>query len=448
MKDKAQMHIEVMISFIIFIGFVVFALFFIYPLRTKEDPVKNMEYIRRNIIDNLSIETTKIGVVVNNPSDPCYNLGEYINANHGNAYQKKITNELYEIYLNENLTESIPYQKYGCSSNDYVVGAITKEEIVSYERIFYLKKLYETNYAKLKKELGIAEDFTFSFREICDYDKGSVVSLFPRDYQAYYPLDISTEANDSTGHYNGTKSYGFLFEKNELRQTAYFDGSDDYINVGDKYFEIGKQFSICFWFKLNRSESERKYIVDKGNNQPFSISTNIFDGSDNIIATISNSKGDVESQLNIPHIAKQQWYHLAFTYNQTANSEKLKLYLNSTKKASSESGITNINSHKMFIIGADSPSGNSDPTSGYFNGWIDEMMIFNRTLSDKEIWAIFTKQNKEGLGICGEFNDVWKALNVTRQVPYGVDVETIEYGVRAINSSGDIHNFIMNIKVW
>ena len=95
---------------------------------------------------------------------------------------------------------------------------------------------------------------------------------------------------------------------------------------------------------------------------------------------VTGDLGDI--MLSIPVIKTQQWYHLVMTYDGELSTNNLKLYVNSTLVNQTElkgkfmNNVT-LNQYKLYFGARLSSAG--------FNGSIDEVKIYNRTLTNDEI---------------------------------------------------------------
>ena len=73
-SKRAQGHIEVMLSFTIFVGFLLFIFIFLNPFaKTKSDQAINN--VQEAIINEISDEVGKLNIIVNQTSD-CYDNTE------------------------------------------------------------------------------------------------------------------------------------------------------------------------------------------------------------------------------------------------------------------------------------------------------------------------------------------------------------------------------------
>ena len=194
-------------------------------------------------------------------------------------------------------------------------------------------------------------------------------------------------------------------------------GATYYISV-DAYSGYAGSFTLCLeqsFIDFNGSN----YYVDFGNNQnftgSFSLEAWVFQKSSSSIATII-SKGDMKTGalrgyhltikngfpniswynnsgvaiLNItsPHqLTNNIWHHIASTYNGT----KASLYLDGILVASSNSSPPLSNSQN-FMLGASYDSSTPTVPKNYFNGYIDEVRVWNVALSAQQLHEMMNQE--------------------------------------------------------
>ncbi len=161
MNKKLQSHVEMMISFIIFVGAIIFILMFINPLKEKRQD-NSVEDIQRTILKNVSSDIWELSVIVNT-TDDCYNVPVY-----GNKFveiKESDSDRKYTLYYNLNDNPAVPSCVAKVPRN-FSFGAYSKENFIIYENLVLLAGYYTSDYQKLKDSLGIAKDFSFSFKEI------------------------------------------------------------------------------------------------------------------------------------------------------------------------------------------------------------------------------------------------------------------------------------------
>jgi len=176
-SKKGQGHVEMMISTVFFLGFLVFVFIFMNPFNVIKqgislDPAKNA------ILKEIQSDVGILSVIVNTTSD-CYNLTE-INFLHGNNFTEAVNlGRKYSIYYGNFFDPGVVgYNSCyfpGVQMN-YTLGGYIEEKMIVYERIQALKSFYDSNYGGTKDLLGIG-DFEFQFK---DFNNSEIPELSVR----------------------------------------------------------------------------------------------------------------------------------------------------------------------------------------------------------------------------------------------------------------------------
>jgi len=162
-----------------------------------------------------------------------------------------------------------------------------------------------------------------------------------------------------------------------------FDGSNDYVSVLDSVaLDITGEVTIETWIKPGAIGTN--YTVGKGTTNliknynyvlwignTYAMGAGFGNGTDYRMKTSSQSP-----------LTKEQWYHLTAVI---VSNTDIKLYLNGNELSGSYSGnatTKSINNNSLYI-------GFGNVASNIFNGTIDEVRIYNRTLSPEEINASY-----------------------------------------------------------
>jgi gliding motility-associated-like protein len=167
-----------------------------------------------------------------------------------------------------------------------------------------------------------------------------------------------------------------------------FDGIDDYINLGDKYDDLSLPLTISAWVKVASGETYAFPIFNSQDNLP------IYNGFTFAVSAtaVSIQYGDGRGEDNpafrrgksasIPNISGR-WVHLTAVMRAESDMD---LYLNGINIGGQYSGSSDLPMASMFA--------NDDAKIGYwfsngittkFKGLMDELRIFSRSLSEKEI---------------------------------------------------------------
>ena len=157
-----------------------------------------------------------------------------------------------------------------------------------------------------------------------------------------------------------------------------FDGTDDSVNFGNNY-NLSGAFSIEAWIKPNAISNSIQTIISKRN------ASNLATGYDLrlVNGTISfNANG---SNISANGITASRWYHIAVTYNGT----QYKLYVDGVDMNTRTGPVPTTNTFNT-VFGAMSRTNNT-PTN-YFTGWMDEIRIWNVTLSTANIRMMMNQE--------------------------------------------------------
>lgn len=205
----------------------------------------------------------------------------------------------------------------------------------------------------------------------------------------YYPFDVGYDSLNFTYDYTtanrNARSFplvaGPSYNTTGFIGGAFnFDGINDYLNVTTRDF-IGYNaaFSAAVWINTRGSDGTQGIISedDSANAKRWSLNLRAngtlsyvqYDGGSGATANVMDTI-----------LQNNTWYHIVVTRNHT----QVAMYLNGTR-------LTFFNDTPVNATVGSDPSiriGNQRDQS-YFNGTIDEIMIFNRTLTPIEALGIF-----------------------------------------------------------
>jgi len=162
MKQKnAQGHVEVIISFAMFAGAIIFIFMFINPIARNEESFSISNKVQQALVENISSSIGKVYAISNQPNG-CYSIRDYVSS-YGDNFREiqDIQNpRIYIIYFSPIFEKSSPHNNYNCTS--YNLTTFSTERVVFYEYIESLKSNYNDRYGDLKTQLGLTNDFSFS----------------------------------------------------------------------------------------------------------------------------------------------------------------------------------------------------------------------------------------------------------------------------------------------
>ena len=198
----------------------------------------------------------------------------------------------------------------------------------------------------------------------------------------YMPFDENDDSDNvydykgnNDGVVNGTPAFADCIYDNCYK----FDGKEDFIEFGEDDFDFGDEaFTISLWVKGNGSGQG---IITKDD----------WSGEDNGIYIFTNNSDDGHyaywNGISTTIIGKRNdsWHHLVIT-RKIGDNRNVSLYYDGQFMNSTIDERTLSNS-KNFTIG------NANDNDNFFNGSIDEIMIFDVSLSGSEIKNIYENQS-------------------------------------------------------
>ncbi len=199
----------------------------------------------------------------------------------------------------------------------------------------------------------------------------------------YWAFDegSGTIAKDSSEKKNDGILFGDTSSvSGKLGNAFEFDGVGDYIDVGDDMsLTFTNEFTVALWAK--RTGAESRLIGDYRND--LAGGWRIQMAVPQLGFVISDGVSD-HSIVGDTSISSNEWYFIAGTYDKAHGI--LRVYLNGLKDKEDNSFTQGVltSSTSNITIGRFSAFG-----TGYFNGIIDEVRVFNRALSEEEVKTLY-----------------------------------------------------------
>jgi len=297
------------------------------------------------------------------------------------------TNNITAFYINGTIKCENSF-KYGIMYGSPVIA----DGIVYYQQDQYIVAVNESNCdivftyetgGDIYSQLAVADNTLYFIS-----DDGYLYALtnpdVPNLYDslvAYYPFDSDDEvtAYDYTGDNDGTYS-GATLGEGIYDKAAAFDGNDVIAIPNTKPALI--TLSQSAWFKINNvGIANRQIVMREGTGDSIMIYQG--SGETNIRATAYN--GADWSDISIGDINANIWYHVVNTIESNGTHVIHKLYLDGVLGAEKTTSGTVYSS-----IGGRIGNDGSYKT----NGSIDEVMIFNTSLTQEEITSIYNNQSR------------------------------------------------------
>ena len=219
------------------------------------------------------------------------------------------------------------------------------------------------------------------------FSSGSYTGGLPSGLVAYWAFEegSGTTATDSVGTNTGTINGGAAYTTSgKYGKALVFDGVNDYVNVPSSTSIDNLQgITACAWVNYNDTATNNwAGIIDKttgGGDNGWQLYSNDTD-STGAYWGFQDPEAVYYGGWSYPNSSHSYatWQHLCYTW---ADGYAGGIWVNGSLYGGSSAGsIANADSGMALHIGAF-----GTPVQGFFNGIIDEVMIFNRRLSSGEV---------------------------------------------------------------
>jgi len=195
---------------------------------------------------------------------------------------------------------------------------------------------------------------------------------------------------DYIGRNNGTAINSTYTSSGKMSGAESFDGDGDYINISSVNAFPSGSLSFGGWVKFSGYTSDLQtivYLKGGASNCQINLGRNVT-GLGNLSYYLRDSNlAVVDDYVSNISITDGAWYHFFTTLEKSGNICNSSFYINSNSVRSATNKTCTGNflaNYYRFIGSADFYT--------FFNGSIDDIMIFNRSLSASEISALYNAQ--------------------------------------------------------
>ncbi len=220
---------------------------------------------------------------------------------------------------------------------------------------------------------------------ILDFDAAKLAS-YPAGGTAW--IDISGNSN------NGTIVNGPQFTGISKQAAFVFDGNDDYVVFPTSKMPFGNsQISYNAWTKWNgNGVNSNDFIIGYGNDAgPNLVPLMIIGPTGQMIFEFGSNSGAAATPFGI---TSGTWIHSCGTYNKSFSTIYLngapaatKAYSNANIGPSGSNGLNGAIGALFSVYG--NVSANGPQRYGTFNGSIAQVQVYNRALSQFDVWQNF-----------------------------------------------------------
>lgn len=226
--------------------------------------------------------------------------------------------------------------------------------------------------------------------------EGKKFSIYDNSLKLFMPFnnipslgENSSDASDISYFENHGKFKGNAIFSNfgKYNSSVFFDGTNDWLEIGDSEDLDGmNEFSFEAWIYDSSLDTQPRGIIAKRVDQTSpNYAYSIFRWNNRYIYfDIASSSDRHNSGIAID---ANRWIHLVVSFNGSANvNERKKFYYDGKLVSTQASSQTSI----PRIVGVPTTIGILNPSYGdSWNGYIDEVKLYNRTLSDEEIYNLY-----------------------------------------------------------
>ncbi len=207
----------------------------------------------------------------------------------------------------------------------------------------------------------------------------------PEDTVASWNFDGTTL--DSVGINHGV-NYGAEYVDGKIGQALSFDGVGDYVLVeDDPSLDLVNDFTIAAWIYTKTIDDTTHRILHKNSAYTFGITS-----SNSRLAVYHYGEfASVYSNNNV--LSPNTWHHVAVTLDSTTG---VTFYVDGQSKGGNAALTANVpvNTNDVYI-GID-----EDLISYPFDGMIDELAIYNKALSEEEVYSLYAPGLPPGACTC------------------------------------------------
>lgn len=196
-----------------------------------------------------------------------------------------------------------------------------------------------------------------------------------------------TNTKDYSGNNNnGTIATAAWSSDGIIGGCYHFDGASDHIslNLPSVFNAIYRNhFTISLWLKSENVADDHRVVLEASqDSQNFA---KIFQYGSQIHFAVRVNKGKkVDNVVRTGNLTDNTWYNIVCTWN--AGNDEIAIYTDGIQMDSSNDG------YRQYSLGTEDGKfeiGHGAASSRFWYGWMDELQVFPRVLSDEQIYQSY-----------------------------------------------------------
>jgi hypothetical protein len=224
-----------------------------------------------------------------------------------------------------------------------------------------------------------------------DYDSNGMILLYHFDNNSYYGENRTNVVDFATGLFNGTVTSAEGGRQKSITGLgkAFKGNQSQVISIADNTLlaspYITGEVTIMFWFNLSTNNTiygwpspVSRSGVGTSVNRTYNVE--FVNSSKTISFDTANGTGNIAISTTSTFSSNISWTHYAVTFNRSSGNATV--YLNGYPEKSS---ILNSNPTYLTNVSGTLRVGSAPSATSYFPGLIDDLAIYNRTLSSTEV---------------------------------------------------------------
>ena len=229
----------------------------------------------------------------------------------------------------------------------------------------------------------------YYYRLISSMLKAVISSLGTSLYSVYKG---ESNANDSLATYNGTAVGGVTYTSGKSGNAFTFNGTTGLVALPNSSFDFTSDFSISTWVKITANPSGNGFVFSNYNydtavDYGYLLRLNV----NRTIAFLVCGTNGVSTATSTTVLALNTWYHVTIKRDITTKTSYL--YVNVTLEMQvTNSAITLAYGTRAIQPTIGAIRGNNNgvlSSSGYFDGSVDELNIWNKQLTSTEVTDLY-----------------------------------------------------------